>query len=105
MEGKLIRSDYFITIIEKIDQMAECFYKQKNSEGFASLNQILALLGFVSESLTQYQNQSMDEYRLEFNQVLLRGMDSIEKKDTILIADIFYHEMAGLLHDIRNAIQ
>ncbi len=98
-------SDNIVIIIEKIERMAECFYQQRKTVGYDYLNQILASLGQISESLSQCQNSGLDGYKLEFNQVLIRGMESIKQQDSVLIADIFYHEMAGLLIDIRNTIQ
>jgi hypothetical protein len=94
-------------LIAQIEQMNEMFYQQKNSEGYTKLDQVLALLIQIIEEIYQYhfEDYSATHDKIEINNIFIKAMKAIEVKDTVLIADIFQHELIAKLIKIKDYIQ
>ena len=91
-------------IIQHIEHMNKLFYQQYTSEAFTELDQVLTLLMQVMEELFTYQfeNDSLERDKIELNNILIKAMNAIEKKDAIMIADIFQHELLKLLLKMKE---
>ena len=74
-------------IKQEIQDVAELFYQQKNTEGYQRLNQLLqdlsAYVGIITE----------EEQPMEFLEALKEALDAMEQKDTTLLADILQYEL------------
>lgn len=97
--------DKLDNLIKKIQQMSELFYQQKNVEGFEYLDQVLEELIQSMNELYNYkfEDNSMECDKIEINDILIRIMKAMEIKDTVLIADIFFHELSVILKRMRDA--
>ncbi len=91
-------------LITQIEQMNELFYQQKNTEGYATLDLVLAFLMQILGEIYQYQfeDNSVEHDKIELNNILAEAMKAIERKDTVLVADIFQHELIGRLENIKE---
>lgn len=91
--------DKLDNLIKRIERMSELFYQQKNVEGFEYLDQVLVeLMQSMNELYNiKFEDNSMECDKIEINDILTRIMKAMEVKDTVLIADIFFHELSVIL--------
>lgn len=85
-------------INEMINLVTDDFYRQKENEGYKQLNElILTLIEFNNElSLeTKY-----DKEISELKRILGEALSALEKKDTVLLADILEYDLKELLESI-----
>ncbi|MDD5948270.1 MAG: hypothetical protein PUC39_00825 [Lachnospiraceae bacterium] len=74
-------------IKQEIQDVAELFYQQKNTEGYQRLNQLLQDLSAYVGTITE------EEQQMEFLEALKEALDAMEQKDTTLLADILQYEL------------
>lgn len=89
-----------------IENTTEKLYQNKTEEGYAQLNDTLIVLSNTVNNIFNYKQQG-NEIGIEENQlieVLTEAMNSMENKDTILLADILQYELKELLDKILEAI-
>lgn len=74
-------------IKKEIQEVAELFYQQRNTEGYQRLNQLLQDLSSYIVTITEEEKQT------EFLEALKEALDAMEQKDTTLLADILQYEL------------
>ena len=63
---------------ENLIDTAVCFYQERVNEGLERFEKVLAMILQIPE----------------FTRLIEPTMEAVENKDYVLLADIFYHEMA-----------
>lgn len=84
-----------IEAIREIDHNSKLFYQQKEKEGYASLENTLALLIQATNVILENNLEHIDGQVL--NTILLNAMNAMNAKDSILLSDILYFELKPLL--------
>lgn len=94
------------TTIEKIEELTNYFYKQKNKEGFAQLDQLILILMNTLDQLFFYQSENNKIYidDTKVNNRLSEAMIAIQMKDTILLADILKYDIISLLQEAEQQL-
>lgn len=100
-----IKGIFAQTIID-IEEVTECFYKQKNKEGYARLDGVLESISSAVDKIFEYklENNSIEIDETRLISTLTDAMKAIEEKDTILLADIFQYEILEQFQKISNQI-
>lgn len=92
--------------IQKINSMTEYFYQQRYAEGekcFSELvNQLLAVTQNLSACLNQEGKVFIDS--VVFNAKLAEALTALQKKDFVLLADIFEFEIKVQLESIVDIV-
>lgn len=94
------------TVIVNIEEVTDLFYKQKNNEGYTRLNSVLINMTNTVEQLFAYKlennNVNIDENKLILT--LTDAMHAMEKKDTVLLADILQYEIIEQFRSIEKLL-
>lgn len=84
-----------------IETTSELFYQQNIQEGYAQLEQTLAILSGLADLLfekdTDFVDCQIDSSR--FSAILSDALGALEQKDTILLSDILQYDLKELLAD------
>lgn len=90
------------TTIESIDKTTEMFYQNNEGEGYKKLQALLLDINITINEVFTYKQQgnSITINENELVEVLNKAMDALEKKDTLLLADIFVYELKELFCQI-----
>jgi molecular chaperone GrpE (heat shock protein) len=86
--------------IDSIEQVADLFYQQKDKDGYEILEGTLNLLVLLFDKLVNNKDVLVNISEEQFNANLAEAMRALEKKDTILLADILKYEIGEMLNDI-----
>ena len=89
--------DMLIKVIDKIDLVTDKFYLQKQAEGYTLLDEVLKDLGTVMDAMIL---AGFDVTKIL--NVLGMAMDALEKRDSILLADILQYEVKEQLQAAIN---
>lgn len=86
-------------IEQQIETVSELFYQQKNSEGYSQLEDIIVNVAKVVESVyaANPDDAAVMEKINKLTSVLQETMESMEDKDTILLADMLKYEILEVL--------
>lgn len=86
---------YKCTLMEtEIDEIVNLFYKQQEDEGFTALNKFWDKLEEEIASLTSIKlDKERADVTTRINELLVRLLLAIEKKDIIIITDILKYEL------------
>lgn len=93
-------------IIENIGELTDSFYQQDNENGYLKLYTMLGDMTTVVDNLFLYNNNNKD---LIFDDTKLIGgltdaMNALEKKDTVLLADILQYDILEQFNQIVNQL-
>jgi hypothetical protein len=90
-------------VIQMLEKTSNSFYRQQNQDGFQSLDKTLQLLMQLITEISAYKTDGImdatNENRL--NMLLGQAMSAIEKKDMILLSDLFTFELKPLLKQLK----
>lgn len=83
------------TAILSINEVATYFYQQKESKGYSKLNETINI---IEDSINRIVNLNIENNNIDIDlpsiiDILNRAMETIEAKDSILLADILQYEM------------
>lgn len=104
-KGMVIMEQYIEDILKKIDHMSTSFYQQKNNEGYQELVSVLDDLNVMLNFLED--NKSLPEIQTYYSELTISlnaSMEAVEKKDTILIADIFHYDIKEVIEHVSELI-
>ncbi|MFV0341941.1 MAG: hypothetical protein ACK5JH_03495 [Anaerocolumna sp.] len=85
--------------IIKINTITDLFYQQKNDDGIKLLEKLFEdLIGAIEEvyKIKAIENNK-EELEVQFNLMLTKAMEHLEKNDMILFADILNYELKVFL--------
>lgn len=87
--------------IRIIQQTTELFYRQKQTEGFQKMQDTVAAITQMVDTLHQYkeehENFAYDEMAVV--KALTEAMDAMEAGDTVLLADILEYDFVEYLQE------
>lgn len=87
----------------EIDEIVNLFYKQKEDEGFTALNKLWDKLEEIINALSSLNFPDERSKAIsEINDLLVRLLTAIEKKDIIIITDILKYEFMNYLRNLVN---
>lgn len=92
-----------IKLKDTIKIVADCFYQQKDQEGYRGLITIIDDITAVSVILEGQQEK--EEVLLLNNRLqaaLKQALDAMEQQDKVLMADIMNYDVTELLDEIIN---
>lgn len=91
---------------EKIKQVVDLFYQQKNQEGYQEL---IKVIDSLSEIIALMEKEQSDLELGEKNKKLLYSLNNVTEaminKDTVLQADILNYEITDILDEIAKIIK
>ena len=90
-----------------VEHTADLFYQQKNPDGYTELNLTITKLMAVVDELMHRQtidNESLIIVDQTLNSALAKAMEAIERKDTILLADILAFDIDKKLKESLECI-
>lgn len=89
-------------IIEMIDNVSDMFYKQRESQGYDMLNQLIGKLVNLTQSLGDRAENK--EYNDKLIQCLSQALAALEEKDSVLLSDILSYDLVDLLKEIKETM-
>lgn len=93
------------TTIEAIDSMSELFYTQKDTEGYAKLEETIGYISKTMELLLGSVGEiEVPKDYIEIINHLNDALSAVESKDTILLADILQYEIKERFQAILNSV-
>ncbi|MCH5267644.1 MAG: hypothetical protein J1E62_04790 [Lachnospiraceae bacterium] len=89
-------------IEQQIETVSELFYQQKNAEGYSQLESIIVNVAKVVETVytANPDDAAVMEKINKLTSVLQETMESMEDKDTILLADMLKYELPEVLQSL-----
>jgi hypothetical protein len=91
--------------IQIIELNTDLFYQNKIDEGYKYLDSTLVKISVAIEEVIKYQENSGQDIQGEkIVGILTEAMDALEKKDTLLLADILQYELKELLEEVRSEL-
>lgn len=91
--------------IQFIDLNTDLFYQNKIDEGYKKLDNTLVKISDAIEEVIKYQENSGQDIQGEkIVGILTEAMDALEKKDTLLLADILQYELKELLEEVKSEL-
>lgn len=98
--------EYISATKEKIKQVVDLFYQQKNQEGYQEL---IKVIDSLSEIIALMEKEQSNLELVEKNNKLLYSLnnvtDAMINKDTVLQADILNYEITDILDEIAEIIK
>ena len=98
--------EYISATKEKIKQVVDLFYQQKNQEGYQEL---IKVIDSLSEIIALMEKEQSDLELGEKNKKLLYSLNNVTEaminKDTVLQADILNYEITDILDEIAKIIK
>lgn len=93
---------YDFDLIEiEINEIVNLFYRQKEDEGFTELNK---LWDKIEEFINYLNSDKLESRKVEatagINEILVRLLSAIEKKDIIIITDILKYELLNYFDNL-----
>lgn len=92
-------------VINEINEITDLLYQQKLQEGYVILNRSLGNIMVIMEDI--YQLRQICELPFDDNSMidkLKSAMEAMEKKDSVLLADILIYEIAEQLNEVANLL-
>lgn len=92
-------------LLNKIETMSASFYQQKNNQAYQEMVSVIDSLNIISTILEDNKEYPVIENLYnELTLSLNASMEAVENKDTILVADIFYYDIKGMIEQISELI-
>jgi hypothetical protein len=92
-------------VINEINEITDLLYQQKLQEGYVILNRSLGNIMIIMEDI--YQLRQIRELPFDDNSMidkLKSAMEAMEKKDSVLLADILIYEIAEQFNEVVNLL-
>lgn len=93
------------SLIERIDELSELFYKQKSQEGYLILPDIIEKMLELIQDLIMEKNEIIEKNINELTGLLKNILKAMEEGDTVLMADILQYEMVDRLKLIKGILE
>ena len=96
--------------IEKLNNMitevTECLYQYKEKQGFDQFELMFPLLTNISDTIASIAQSEPNLSQLmdQFNKSLISILNSLESKDTVMVADILNFELREIISNISLAL-
>ncbi len=90
-------------IRQKIEMTTDCFYQQKNQQGYKILISVIDDLMIIAAELKNIEeNEAVQTLKIELAQRLQEITEAMLQKDTILIADMMKYDIIELLDKMEE---
>lgn len=84
--------------IQSIHMVTECFYQNKNTEGYQQLENSLIIIDRTVNHIFQCEQEGhhIEIDQSELTNILTRAMDALEQGDVLLFSDIFEYDLTEI---------
>ncbi len=92
-------------VINEINEITDLLYQRKLHEGYVILNSTIGNIMNIMENI--YQLSQIREIPFDDNSMIEKlksAMEAMEKKDSVLLADILIYEIAEQLNEVANLL-
>jgi len=101
-----LKVDKLDDVIQTIDLNTDLFYQNKINEGYSCLDKTLGKISEAIEEIIKYQASSGQDIQGDkIIKILTEALKALEKKDSLLLADILQYDLKELLVEIRNELK
>lgn len=95
-----MKSEDVKSIVCEIDEIADLFYMQRNNEAYNKLNGALVQISDILFKLSVDKDIAIRVDINKLNEVLHDAMNAMEKKDSVLLADILQYELVEQFNNL-----
>ncbi len=90
----------------KIDKVSDLFYQQKDSEGLEAMKYVIDDMMGVASGLDSYAkaDRTFTFDANEFLAVLKQALDSMAKKDYVMLSDVLKYDLSEILSKYKEAL-
>ena len=92
--------NYLPKLIEGINDLVDCLHIEDNKQAFKLLRQIIEGMDWASRAYSGVSNSS--DGIAELNRSLLQATEALNKRDYVLVADLFEYEIIEVLKKFKD---
>lgn len=94
--------EQIIGTIDKVQEVVDFFYQQKNKEAFEKLTVTIDEMIVTADNLMSYKNEheSFEFNEIKLCEILKDAVNALEAEDEVLMADILQYDFMEYINDL-----